>query len=256
MITTEVLPALGASSRCARTGTGCFGEREREPSVSYAWSRACCATTCARPGLVHVVLRRNGQCEGIVPMARAARENAGAGDRHPPAHPGEIQHAQRPAARGEPDLLAAWFEQLLRLPRRWDVLHMSRLLEDSPLADSRAGAGASRRAASRAGSSSRRITSTTGHLRGIPGRAQRQVPQLPQARRARSRQAGRGRLRRVPAAAASSRRVTRELLDIERDSWKHEHGTAISAVARQRVSIATCARRPARPACCTCPSCA
>jgi CelD/BcsL family acetyltransferase involved in cellulose biosynthesis len=131
------------------------------------------------------------------------------------------------------ELVGAWLDELYRLDRPWDMLHMSRLLEDSPLLHELEAELRRRRVPYRL-----RLEQPSFHLR-LPSSfdeylAARSGKFRNHLKRAEKRLAAAGTVKfEVVDAAADIETAYAAMLDVERDSWKHAHGTAISAVAHQ-----------------------
>lgn len=233
MITAEVLPASSGLDALRDAWERLYGEREREPSVSFGWSRAIMRNHLAGRGdWFTMLLRRDGDVRAIVPML-TVREKLFGRDVLTLQPFAEKNNTHSDLLMGEEqELVAAWIDELYRLERPWDMLHMSRLLEDSPLLAA---------------------LETELRRRGAPHRVRLEQPSfhlpLPASfadylaarsgkfrnylKRAEKKLHAAGRVEFVVTGAIADDSAFDEMLAIERDSWKHAHGTAISAVAHQ-----------------------
>ena len=235
MISAEVLPPTFPLEDLRADWNRLYGAGQWEPSVSFGWSRAMIRNHLARDSNWFIVLlRRSGEITGIVPMARAEQRVLGRTvTTLSPIQERNNTHSDLLIRDYDPELLAAWLEALTRSGGRWDLLQLSRLIEDGPLCAALAGR--------------------------LPrcGRAFELVPQQPSyflplpashddylaSRSAKFRNHLKRAEKKLAAAGACALTLVRdgddfeaayrELLAIEAASWKHGHGTAISAVPHQ-----------------------
>lgn len=207
----------------------------REPSVSYEWSRAILHNHLAgRADWFVVVLRRAGEVAGIVPMMTSRDRLLG----RPVTTLQPIQekyntHSDLLLADDGPELVGAWLDALAGLRGEWDLLQLSRVLEHGALATALSGELTRRRASCRW-----RLERPSFHLP-LPADyaaylGQRSGKLRNYLKRAEKKLAAEGRVEFARVKPADDFAAAYEdLLAIERDSWKHEHGTAISAIAHQ-----------------------
>jgi CelD/BcsL family acetyltransferase involved in cellulose biosynthesis len=235
MIRSEILPAPGALEALRNDWHRLYRASGREPSVSYEWSRAIIRNHLAgRDDWFVVVLRRGDEVAGIVPMAtRRERLMGRSVVTLQPLQERYNTHSDLLLADGSAELVAAWLDAVGSRCGGWDVLQLTRLLEHGPLSESLSIELTRRRASCRW-----RLERPSFHLP-LPARYEeylglRSGKLRNYLKRAEKKLAAEGTLAftRVEAADSFSEHYD-ELLSIERDSWKHAHGTAISAVAHQ-----------------------
>jgi CelD/BcsL family acetyltransferase involved in cellulose biosynthesis len=205
-----------------------------EPSTSFEWTSAMLQHHL-RPGDRFFLLRecRGGGVSGFVPLV--AKPDVMLGRRIVVLSPISDRYNTHGALlmpldrHGVDALMAA----LLRLDVKWDLFRMSKVLERSPLPTLLAAAahGAGLECDVRYGRAAYTLD--------LPGRydeylAQRSPKFRNHLKRTTKKLEAAGR---VDVAEVSTpedfERTYDALLEIERASWKHEHGTAISAVAHQ-----------------------
>jgi CelD/BcsL family acetyltransferase involved in cellulose biosynthesis len=236
VITAEVLPASSGLDALRGAWDRLYLEREgeREPSVSFGWSRAILRNHLAdRSDWFTLVLRRGEDVRAIVPMTATREKMFGAGVvTLQPVQEKNNTHSDLLIG-AERELIGAWLDGLYRLDRPWDMLHMSRLLEDSPLL-----AALEAELRQRDGLYRLRLEQPSFHLR-LPGDyeqylASRSGKFRNYLKRAERRLQAAGHVEfQVVDAAADFDACYEQMLAVERDSWKHGHGTAISVVAHQ-----------------------
>ncbi len=208
----------------------------REPSVSFEFARAMVRNHMAgHDEWFLVVLRRDGHVVGLVPMMTRRERLAGLSvtvlqlveDQY-------STHSDLLFAPDAGDLVGAWLDAI-RGPRAgaWDVLQIPRLLEHSSLIGALTSELSRRRASHRW-----RLERPSFHL---------PLPDSYQAYLATRSGKLRNYLKRAEKKLAAEGDVTftrvapgdpldrayDELLEIERQSWKHEHGTAITVAPHQ-----------------------
>jgi CelD/BcsL family acetyltransferase involved in cellulose biosynthesis len=234
MITAEVLPATQGLDNLRVAWERLFGETGREPSLSWAWSRAIVRNHMAgNADWFTIVLRRDREPAAIIPMATLRHRTLGA----------EVVTLQLLQERNnthtdvlvgaDPALLDAWLGELERLPLRWDVLALPRVLEGSPLL------AALESALRRRGANWRARPEQPSYYLHLPEAYEEYLA----ARSAKFRNHLKRAEKKLDTMGAVSFEVLggdadvgaryEEMLTIERGSWKHAHGTAISAVAHQ-----------------------
>jgi CelD/BcsL family acetyltransferase involved in cellulose biosynthesis len=235
MIQAEILRPPLALDDLRDAWDALYGRSGREPSLSFAWSRAILRNHLAgRDDWFIVVLRRDGRIAGLVPMLTSRERLFG----RPITVLQPIQeryntHSDLLFEDDGADLVGAWLDAIGGRQVSWDLLRMSRLLEHGAFTASLTGEVARRRARCRW-----RLERPSFHLP-LPATydgylAQRSGKLRNYLKRAEKKLAAEGAVTftRVqpgePIAAAYD-----DLLAIERDSWKHGHGTAISTVAHQ-----------------------
>jgi CelD/BcsL family acetyltransferase involved in cellulose biosynthesis len=208
-----------------------------EPSTSLEWTRALLATHVAASDVTFaVLLRSRARAVAIIPAI--IRHERVAGRLHVSTLYllSEVSgtHSDILRSDDQQEIAAAFFEALAALPCRWDMLRVSRLLESSPVA-----------------------AQLCGYLArsGLAHRVRREQPsfylelgqsyeQFLAARSAKFRNHLRRKTRQLEAAGQvkflragldlGAEDAFGHLLAIEERSWKHAHGTAISAVPHQR----------------------
>lgn len=232
MITAEVLPASHALEALRAPWDELYGDGEREPSLSWIWSRAIMRNHLAGDrDWFTVVLRRDRKLAGIIPM-QVTRSRAFGLDMATIQPIQERNNTHSDLLVGADDeLLGAWLDELGKLPLRWDIVIMSRLLEGTPLL------GALESLLARRGQPHRVRLEQPSYYLHLPA----SYAEYLAARSGKFRNY----LKRSEKRLAESGAVTfevvdgdvdarfEELLAIERGSWKHSHGTAISAIAHQ-----------------------
>lgn len=234
MITAEVLPASQGLEALRAPWDELFRDDGREPSLSWSWSRAIMRNHLAGDrDWFTMVLRRDRKPAAIVPMS-ATHVRALGLDVVMIQPIQERNNTHTDLLMGsDPELIDAWLDELGRLPLRWDVLALTRVLEGSPLL------GALEQALARRGQPYRARLEQPSYYLALPASwddylAARTGKFRNHLRRAEKRldAAGSVTFEVVGADADVSARFE-EVLGIERGSWKHAHGTAISAVAHQ-----------------------
>jgi CelD/BcsL family acetyltransferase involved in cellulose biosynthesis len=232
MITAEVLPATQGLDNLRAAWERLFGESGREPSLSWAWSRAIMRNHLAGNGdWFTMVLRRDRQAAAIVPMLATRRRVLGLElVTLEPIQERNNTHTDLLMG-ADPQLLEAWIAELGRLPIRWDVLTLTRVLEGSPLL------AALEQVLARNGQPYRTRLEQPSYYLPLPAEYDRYLAARSgkfrsYLRRAEKKLDAEGEVTfEVTGAAADS--GYEEMLGIERGSWKHTHGTAISAIAHQ-----------------------
>ncbi len=234
MITAEILQASQGVEALRGPWDELFRDKGREPSLSWSWSQAI-----MRNHLAHdrdwftMILRRDRKPAAIVPMS-ATRMRA-FGLEFVLIQPiQERNNTHSDLLMGsDPELVEAWLDELMRLPLRWDVLALSRMLEDSTLL------GTLEVALARRGQPHHVRLEQPSYYLPLPATFDDYLSARSGKFRSYLRRAG----KRLDATGVVSFEVVdsgadlgarfEEMLAIERGSWKHQHGTAISAVAHQ-----------------------
>lgn len=208
-----------------------------EPSTSLEWTRALLATRVAESDTVFAVaLRSAGSLVAIVPAIIRCERVMGLLDIATVLLLSDISNTHSDVLRthDRPEIVAAFVEALAMLPCRWDILRIGRLLESSPIA--------------------LQMNEFLVHSN-LAHRIRREQPsfcldlepsyeQFLAARSAKFRNYLRRKARQLDTAGQvkillAGRDLSVDvafdhLLFIEERSWKHAHGTAISAVPHQR----------------------
>ena len=208
-----------------------------EPSTSLAWTRALLATHVAESDTTFaVVLSDGGQTVAIIPAVIRTERVMRSLDVATLYLLCDLTTAHSDILRvsGRPDIVPAVIDALTGLTGRWDMLRIARLIESSPVA-----------------------LQVTSHLaRGtLPHRERREQPsfylELEESyelflagrsakfrnylRRKTRQLEAEGKLRILKAGPdLDVEQAFGHLLSIEERSWKHAHGTAISAVPHQQ----------------------
>jgi CelD/BcsL family acetyltransferase involved in cellulose biosynthesis len=211
-----------------------YGSRPHEPSTSFEWTRAMLANHVGEGDRVFLVrVTRAGETAALVPLlARRLRLFGLPLVLVAPIAERYNTHSDLLASSTDPAIARAFVEALFRLPIRWDVFKLTNILETHPLLTPIAAA------APRPAWAQRRL-----------GYASYVLPLPPTfdtylaARSGKFRNHLRRTIRKVEADGRARIDVIRApedvdrcysmLLAIERASWKHDHGTAITAVPRQ-----------------------
>lgn len=210
-------------------------ERAHEPSVSFQWTAALIESHVQpEDEITSIILRQSGQVVGIVPLVLRPVNRLGL--RFITASPiSELSntHSDLLLKEVSEPILTTFVEALCRLNRQWDVFGMARLLETSQLCGLLCDLVRKRRMRFEHAKTPPSFSLTLGdslecYLQGRSG-------------------SFRNALKRIERKLASRGRIdikTHEdfpdideayavLLSIERCSWKHAHGTSISAISRQ-----------------------
>lgn len=235
MIAAELLPACACLDRLRPDWDRLYRCGRREPSVSFEWSRAIIRNHLAgRQDWFIVLLRRGAAIEGVIPMMVVRERLMGRSiTTLQPIQEQNNTHSDLLLSEHSPELLGAWLDALARANERWDLLRMSRLLEHSELHEGLARELARRRVPFRM-----RLQQPSYHLQLPSGYAQylsqRSGKFRNYLRRAQKKLDGDGKVDFLRVGRSHDFAACYEdLLSIERDSWKHAHGTAITAVAHQ-----------------------
>jgi CelD/BcsL family acetyltransferase involved in cellulose biosynthesis len=212
-----------------------FRLRGAQASLSFEWSRAllCNHLASSRDWFV-TVLRQDGAVVGLVPMMYARGRVLGV----PVVTLQPIQELYRTHGgilldATDASLITAWLKSLDSSPQRWDLLRVSGLLEDDPLIrtflSGVLGDAHPRRIRFEQPAFYLPLPSTfqeylatrSGKFRNYLKRAAKKLESAGVVTFTRLRHIG------------DFQAQYEELLAIERSSWKHGHGTAISAIAHQ-----------------------
>ena len=236
LIRAEVVWDLGHCSALADEWTALDEVGLCEPSTSLEWTRALLATHVADSDTVFaIVLRSQGRAVAIVPAIIRRERVAGRLDVATLLLLSELSGTHSDILRSDDhhEIVDALFGALAGLPCRWDILRVSRLLESSAIA-----------------------MQLSGYLgrSGLAHRFRREQPsfyldlrqsyqQYLATRGAKFRNYLRRKFRQFEATGKvkvlragkdlAVEHAYDHLLSIEERSWKHSHGTAISAVPRQ-----------------------
>lgn len=208
-----------------------------EPSTSLEWTRALLDTHLhAGDRVIVFVLRDADRVFGIVPACIRRDRLFGPIGVFTLSPVSELYNTHSDLLRDSDraDACAALVRALAGLPERWDLFRMSRLLESGPLTrmlpDALASAGLRFRV--RREQPSYVLDLAGGYDAYLGARSAKFRNHL----RRRSRQlqaAGRVEFRRA-GRELGLEDAWRDLLAVEERSWKHAHGTAISAIPAQR----------------------
>lgn len=213
-----------------------FRVRPHQPSVSFEWTRALFHNHLGKNDrLVLVVLRDRERIQGIVPLvAESSRLFGLPMVTLAPLSERYNTHGDLLLSAASENLVGALLDALFSFPYPWDMFRMSRLIEGSPLT-------ACLEDQLRRGQTSFRSRSETpSFVLPLPGSydkylARRSGKFRNFVRRAEKRLARLGRIEFLQTGVHLDLDAAyTALIDIETRSWKHEHGTAISAIGRQR----------------------
>lgn len=208
-----------------------------EPSTSLAWARALAATHVQASDIAFVVsLRSAGRVVGLVPGIIRREYVAGtvAVNAMYPLCDLTTFHSDILRASDQPGLVTAFMEAVAALPGQWDVLRFGRLIESGPIARQFAEYLAGSRLAHRIRCEQPSFFLELGesYEQFLAGRSAKFRNHL---RRKARQLAAAGRLQILRAGRdLDVEEAYRHLLSIEERSWKHAHGTAVSAVPHQR----------------------
>ena len=206
-----------------------------EPSTSYEWTAAMLRHHL-RDGDKILVLRlsRDAETLGLVPLvARTTKVFSVPLVTLAPISELYNTHSDILAARFEDELIEAFVNGLSRLGIAWDLFRLATLLETHPLARwMERGAGLNRRSVQlRDGHASYFMTLPASWEGYLGQRSAKFRSHLKRAQKRLEKEPG------VAVVEASTPPAVESgyemLLHVERASWKHAHGTAISAIARQ-----------------------
>jgi CelD/BcsL family acetyltransferase involved in cellulose biosynthesis len=236
MVTTsEVFTDAAAVDRHRDDWTRLFDASGAELSTSFEWVRAMCDTHLKRGEAFNlVVLRRDRQVIGLVPLVTTREPVAGVSFATlAPLMERYRTHSDLLIHPRDDGSIAALVGALRGLTPRWDIFRMVQVLDANPLLE------LLERHFAEAGARVQRRTEAPSFYLPLP-------PTFDAYLAARSSKF-RNHLRRCEKKLAASGALTTvtagidvdldaafdDLLAIERASWKHAHGTAISAVPHQ-----------------------
>jgi CelD/BcsL family acetyltransferase involved in cellulose biosynthesis len=212
-----------------------YRRSRREPSVSFEWSRALVRSRAGDRRCFIVVLRRAGQVVGLIPMMKERERLFGrAVTVLQPMEDKYATHSDLLLEQDDGELVGAWLDALADpAAGKWDVLQVSRLLEERRLSDVLRSELVRRRASHRfrleppsfilplPDSYKAYLAGRSGKLRNYLKRAEKKLAAE-----------GAVTFTRVQPGDPLDHAYD-ELLDIERESWKHDRGTAISVAPKQ-----------------------
>jgi CelD/BcsL family acetyltransferase involved in cellulose biosynthesis len=208
-----------------------------EPSVSFEWSSALLRSHVqGNEEAFLLVFRDASAIRSIVPMT-FRRERVGPLRLRivSPLWDHYTTHGDILGNGADPELIAAFFDALRALPWRWDILRVRRLLEGAPLTRGLENhlEGARIRHRIRREQPSFHLTLNRDYGQYLGARSGKFRNHL----KRRSRQlAGAGDMRVLRAGRdIAVDTACADMLAVEARSWKHAHGTAISAVPHQGV---------------------
>jgi CelD/BcsL family acetyltransferase involved in cellulose biosynthesis len=213
-----------------------YRRSRREPSVSFEWSRALIRSRAADRRSFLVVLRRAGQVVGLVPMMKERERLFGRSVTVlQPMEDKYATHSDLLIESDDGELIGAWLDAVASpAAGRWDILQLSRVLEEQRLVGALKTELARRRAGHRW-----RLEPPSFHLplpdtyqAYLAGRSGKLRNYLKRAEKKLSAE-GEVTFTRVPPGDRLDHAYD-ELLEIERESWKQERGTAISVVPQQK----------------------
>ncbi len=213
-----------------------FQARPHEPSTSYEWTMAMVRHHVrASDRCLLVQLHRDGRLHGLVPTVVRAVPLLG----RPivmlaPVSEEYNTHSDLLVRSADADTMEAYLGAIARLPIRWDCFRMARLLEDGEVATAMRAVLASGRLAhqARGGIAAYVLALPSSYENYLSARTAKFRNHL---RRAERKLAAAGALdvHEVDSSMASLDVGFDALLQVERASWKHSHGSAISAVDHQ-----------------------
>jgi CelD/BcsL family acetyltransferase involved in cellulose biosynthesis len=235
MISVEVLPSTFPFERLEADWSRLYDGGRWEPSVSYGWVRALLANHLAgRSNWFTVLVKRSSVVAGIVPMVLSERRLMGRRiTTLEPVQEKNNTHSDLLIADHDPALLAAWLQALTDYRPAWDLLKISRLLEEGPLntalAEPIRACGRAFRLKQQQPSYYLPLPpSYDDYLRARTGKFRSHL------KRAEKKLASAGQQDFVVARGENGIEAAfGDLIEIEKDSWKHANGTAISSVTHQ-----------------------
>jgi len=213
-----------------------YAEARNEPSTSFEWTQALFEFHLGPADEAFaVVVRDEGGVVAIAPVLLRRERLAGVVGLATLSPLSELYrtHSDILGACDRADVIAAVFAALDGLPRRWDLYRVGRLRQQGRFAQGLSGflAAGGRRSARRREFPSYLIRLDGGFERYLAARSakfrnylRRKTRQLESMGRIEARRAGSG---------LSIDDAYRDLIAVERQSWKHAHGTSIAAVPRQ-----------------------
>ena len=237
MIAVEVLAAPAAVERHRADWTALYAESRCEPCTAYEWVRAMCDAHIRRGDAFHLlVLRRDGRVCGLVPLVTARESLGGIPVRTlQPLMERYRTHSDLLVPGADAETMAALAGAIRALPGGWDVFRLIQVLESNPLLDlldaafQDAGGTVFRRP--EAPSFYLPLPSTFDAY--LAGRSSKFRNHL---RRMEKKLAATGPVAVTTAGVDLDADAAFEaLLAVEAASWKHAHGTAITAVPHQVV---------------------
>jgi CelD/BcsL family acetyltransferase involved in cellulose biosynthesis len=208
-----------------------------EPFTSLAWTQALLAAHVDQSETAFaVVLRSNGEALAIIPAVIRTERLLGSLDIATLYLLCDLttSHSDILRSSDQEGIITAFFESIAALPTRWDILRISRFLEGATMlgqmSDYLASSGLAHRIRREqpsfvldlAQSYDQFLAARSGKFRNY---LRRKARQLEAAGRIEVRRAGQD---------LSVGEAYDHLLTVEQRSWKQAHGTAISAVPRQR----------------------
>lgn len=235
MITAEIFGSSVDLEKLRPEWDGLYGRVAREPSVSFGWSRAIiCNHLAGRDNWFIVTLRRDSHLVGVVPMSRITERSFGLTTvTLQPVSDISGTHSDLLLEQYSGELLQAWFAALAGPSvGPWDLLRLPRLLESGELEQALL-----REVPQRGWTFRLRAEQPSYYLR-LPGTyaeylAQRSSKFRNYLKRSERKLSELGSMEFTSAAGHDFDAAFEDLIAIERDSWKHAHGTAISAVDHQ-----------------------
>jgi CelD/BcsL family acetyltransferase involved in cellulose biosynthesis len=213
---------------------GIFLARANEPSTSFEWTSAMLRHHAAGDQCLLMRLTRDGRDVGFVPLLALTSKILG----QPlttlaPISELSNTHSDLLVSEANADVVEAFVSELFQLGVRWDRLRLSKLLEDNPLLD------LLERSLRRRGALFHLRQGQPAYVLRLPASFDEYLAE----RSAKFRNFLKRLERRIHTVgdpqvitltdAAMFDRLYEDLLRIERASWKQEHGTSITAVARQ-----------------------
>jgi CelD/BcsL family acetyltransferase involved in cellulose biosynthesis len=235
MITAEVLRSRSEVEALAAEWERLFRAGRYQPSLSFEWSRAIlCNHLASSSDWFVIVLRCQREIAGVVPMMYVRERLFGVEiTTLQPIQELYKTHGDLLFDTSDAELTKTWLESLLKLDLKWDLLRVSRVFEKHPLfvvlAEKRPIDLQMRLRMEQPSyyielppTFHEYLASRSGKFRNYLKRAERKSRML-------------GELTLTSSSDVQSLPAQYEdLLSIERQSWKHSHGTAITAVDHQR----------------------
>lgn len=235
MIAVETLAGPAAVEQHREDWTALFAASRCEPSTTYEWVRAMCDAHLRRGDVFHLlVVRRDGRVCGLVPLVTTRTPVAGMSIATlTPLMERYRTHSDLLLPAADHATVLALAHAIRALPGGWDVFRLVQVLESNPLLERLDAAfratGATVLRRPEAPSFYLPLPATFDAY--LAGRSSKFRNHL---RRMEKKLAATGPLAMITAGVDLDTEAAFEaLLAVEAASWKHAHGTAITAVPHQ-----------------------
>jgi CelD/BcsL family acetyltransferase involved in cellulose biosynthesis len=245
MIAVDIMPGFGALPSLRRSWEDVFQARPHEPSTSYEWTCALVRHHVDEGDQCFLMrLRRAGVVVGLVPLI-ARRAPLRMGLRMTvltPLSETYNTHSDLLLTDTNADTVSAFVRGLLAIGARWDSFSMGRLMEHSPLTTTLRETLNAQRShyLFRDGLPSYFLPLPASYVEYLACRSGKFRNHLRRVEK-KLQSAGTAAVRQVESPSGLEAALA-ALLEVERASWKHEHGSSIAAVERQAGFYADFAR--------------